>query len=294
MLRGLWNLIKKIYGFFVRLTVDRVGIYTAQASFFIILSIFPFILLLLNIIGYTSIDKDTIIALINNYLPETIKPLLIQIINELFTHISETLISIAAIAAIWSASKGVLSVMFGIYEIYKIHQDRNYFISRFISMAYTIAFVLVLIIAMILLVFGDEIFHILINLLPGLKRISLVTFIARYVVSFLMLLLIFMLILKVATFRRTKIKEIFPGAVISSVGWIIFSYIFSVYIANFSNMSYLYGSLTAVIVLMLWLYFCIYIFFIGAEINVLLYPDTINRPVLTHKENKHTEEITED
>lgn len=294
MLKGLWKLTKKIYGFFVRLSEDRVGIYTAQASFFIMLAIFPFILLLLNIIGYTSIDKDTIILLINNYLPETVKPLLVQIINELFTQVSGTLISITAIAAVWSASKGVLSVMFGIYEIYKLHRNRNYFISRFISMAYTVAFVFILVITMLLLVFGDKIFNLLISLIPALIEISALTSIVRYVVSFLMLVMIFMLILRVATFKRTTFKKVLPGAIISSIGWIVFSYIFSIYIDNFSDMTYIYGSLTAVIVLMLWLYFCIYIFFIGAEINKLIFPETMEDAVSKDEDTENIEEVIED
>lgn len=294
MLKGIWNLTKQIYGFFVRLSEDRVGVYTAQASFFIMLAIFPFILLLLNIIGYTSIDKDTIILLINNYLPETVKPLFVQIINELFMQVSGTLISITAIAAVWSASKGVLSVMFGIYEIYKLHRNRNYFISRFISMAYTVAFVFILVITMLLLVFGDKIFHLLISLIPALAEISMLTYIVRYVVSFLMLVMIFMLILRVATFKRTTFKKVFPGAIISSIGWIVFSYIFSIYIDSFSDMTYIYGSLTAVIVLMLWLYFCIYIFFIGAEINKLMYPETIEDALSKDEDTENIQEIIEE
>lgn len=294
MLKGMSNIIKKIYNFSIRMSEDRVGIYTAQASFFIMLSIFPFILLLLHIVGFTSIDKDTIILLINNYLPETVKPLLVQIINELFNYVSGTLLSIAAVAAVWSASKGVLSVMFGIYEIYKLHRNRNYFISRFISMGYTVAFILILVITMILLVFGDNIFHIFIRLVPALAEISVLTSIVRYIVSFLMLVLFFVLIFRVATFKRTTFKKVLPGSVISAIGWIVFSFIFSIYVDNFSNMTYLYGSLTAVIVLMLWLYFCIYILFIGAEINKLIYPETMEDAVLTNEDTENIEEVIED
>lgn len=253
---------------------DRVGIYTAQASFFIILSIFPFFLLFLNIIGMTSITSQSIINLLNTYAPDTIKPLLIQIIEELYTHVSGTAISIAAIVAIWSASKGVLSVMFGLYEISKIHQNRNYFISRFISMMYTILFVFSIIITMVLLVFGNSIFNFLISLLPFLKEISVLTLILRYLVSFLILSIFFIIIYKIANFKLTTIRKTLPGAMFSSLGWLVFSYVFSIYIDNFSNMSYMYGSLTAFIILMLWIYFCIYILFIGAEINKKLYPET--------------------
>ncbi len=274
MKKRLLQPILRIYDFCVRMAKDRVGIYTAQASFFIILSIFPFLLLFLNILGMTSITSKSIISLLNTYAPDTIKPLLIQIIEELYTHVSGTAISIAAIVAIWSASKGVLSVMFGLYEISKIHQNRNYFISRFISMMYTVLFVFSIIITMVLLVFGNSIFNLLISLLPFLKEISVLTLILRYLVSFLILTIFFIIIYKIANFKLTTIRKTLPGAMFSSLGWLVFSYVFSIYIDNFSNMSYMYGSLTAFIILMLWIYFCIYILFIGAEINKKLYPET--------------------
>lgn len=264
----------KIYDFCGIMAKDRIGIYTAQASFFIILSIFPFLLLFLNIIGITNITSDSIINLLNVYAPEIIKPLLIQIIEELYTHVSGTMISITAIIAIWSASKGFLSVMFGLYEISKIHQNRNYFISRFISMMYTIIFVFSITITMVLLVFGNSIFKLLISLLPFLKEISVLTLILRYLVSFLILLAFFIIIYRVANIRLTTVRKTVPGAMFSALGWLIFSYVFSIYVDNFSNMSYMYGSLTAVIIVMLWIYFCIYILFIGAEINKKLYPET--------------------
>ena len=267
------DIIKHIYNFFTKMSEDKVGIYTAQASFFIILSIFPFVLLLLNLIGITTIDKSFIIRSINTYIPDSVKPLLIQMINELYTHVSGTIISITAIGAIWSASKGFLSVMFGIYNIYKVHQRRNYFVSRFISMLYTVIFLIAMIISIILLVFGNKLFKFAISLIPALKDISILTLIVRYLIVFLALTMFFVIIFRLANFRCTTFFKVLPGAIFSSLGWIIFSYVFSIYVDNFSNMTYMYGSLTAVIILMLWIYFCIYIFFIGAEINKFFHPE---------------------
>jgi membrane protein len=258
---------KSILKFQKKLSEDKVGIYTAQASFFIILSIFPFVLLLLNLISLTDIDKSFVINGINTYLPDSIKPLLVQMINELYSHVSGTVISITAMGAIWSASKGFLSVMFGIYNIYKPSKTRNYFVSRFISMIYTIFFLVAILLTMVFLVFGNKIFNFAISLIPALKNISILTLIVRYIFVFLALTFLFVIIFKIANFKNTTFIKVLPGATFSSLGWIIFSYAFSIYVDNFSNMTYMYGSLTAFIILMLWIYFCIYIFFIGLEIN---------------------------
>lgn len=273
MKHKLSNLIKNIYNFFIILSKDRVGIYTAQSSFFIILSIFPFVLLFLNIIAHTPVDQSSLIYVVNEYIPEIIRPLLIQIIEELFTHVSGTALSISAIVAVWTASKGVLSLMFGLYEIYNINRDRNYFISRFISMAYTVVFLISLFITMVLLVFGNKLFTFAMSLIPALEEISILTVILRYLASFLVLAVFFILIFRISNIKHTTIRKVTPGAFLSSLGWIVFSYAFSIYVDNFSDMSYMYGSLTAVIIMMLWLYFCIYIFFIGAEINKRLHPE---------------------
>lgn len=267
------KIIKNIFGFFNMMSEDKIGIYTAQSAFFIILSIFPFVLLILNIIGFTPIDKNYIVSLLQTYAPSPVKPLLIQIINELFKHVSGTVISITAIVAIWSASKGVLSIMFGFYEINKIHQKRNYFVSRFVSMWYTVFFVISLVLSMTLLVFGNKIFHLLISFAPVLEQLTVFSIFIRYLVTFLYLTFFLVIIFKISNFKRASIRSVLPGALLGALGWIVFSYVFSIYIDNFSNMTYMYGSLTAVIILMLWIYFCIYIIFIGAEINKLITPE---------------------
>ena len=273
-MKKFMKISKNIYSFFNEMAKDRVGIYTAQASFFITLSLFPFLLLFLNIIGLTNIDKSMLINVISNYAPKVIEPLLVQIINELYLHVSGTIISITAIAAIWSASKGILSVMFGLYEISKIHRERNYFFSRFISMFYTALFLIAIIVTMVLLVFGNKIFNVLLSFLPILADITILTIILRYLGSFIILSAFFLIIYKIANFKLITVKKCLPGAFFSALGWMIFSYVFSIYIDNFSNMSYMYGSLTAFIIIMLWIYFCIYILFIGAEINKYLRPET--------------------
>ena len=164
--------------------------------------------------------------------------------------------------------------MFGLYEIVKIHQKRNYFISRFVSMLYTIIFTVALASTMVLLVFGNKLFNLAMSLAPWLRQISIVTLMLRYLLVFLLLVLFFSLIYRLANFKLATFGKVFPGAFFSALGWVVFSYIFSIYVDSFSGMSYMYGSFTAVIVFMLWIYFLIYIMFIGAEINKLLFPET--------------------
>ena len=234
--------INTIMDFVNAIGKDKVGVYSAQASFFIMLSIFPFAMLILNMIGLTPITEDYIVNFANSYLPDSVKPLIIQIINEMYSNVSGTVISITAIVAIWSASKGVL-------------------------------FVIAMVVTLVLLVFGNKLFKLAISIVPPLINVSVLYTITSYSAVFIILTLFFLIIFKVANLKLAKFRKILPGAVFSSLGWILFSFAFSIYVDNFSNMTYMYGSLTAVIIMMFWIYFCIYILFIGAEINVYFYPE---------------------
>lgn len=180
--------------------------------------------------------------------------------------------------------------MFGMYNIYKVHQNRNYFVARFISMIYTVLFLIAILITMILLVFGNRIFNLAISLVPALKDISILTLVFRYLIVFVVLSVFFVIIFRIANWKNTSFKKVFPGAIFSSLGWMVFSYGFSVYVDNFANMTYMYGSLTAFIILMLWIYFCIYIFFIGAEINIFFSPAIL----INHSGNSKNEQKISD
>ncbi len=104
-------------------------------------------------------------------------------------------------------------------------------------------------------------------MISGFMRyaISLRSFLALVV-----LVTVFAGLYTVVPVRRHSLKSQLPGAMFSTLGWIVFSGLFSIYFNNFSNYSYMYGSLTAVVVLMLWLYICICILLIGAELNYYL------------------------
>lgn len=271
-MKKIWNMCVNIYNFFCDMSDDHVGIYAAQASFFIFLSAFPFFLLLLNALAHTALDESYVIYLINTYIPHSLNPILIQLVNELYTHASGALLSITAILAVWSASKGFLAVMFGLYEIFNIHQKRNYIILRLISMIYTIFFIFVIVLSMTFIVFGNKLLKLAFSYIPGLQDIHFSLNLIRYGFFFLIMVLFFALLFRIINFKLTTFHIVLPGAVVCALGWSIFSYAFSVYIDNFFNMSYMYGSFTGVVLLMMWFYFCIYILFIGAEIIRHAYP----------------------
>ncbi|SFR57059.1 membrane protein [Anaeromicropila populeti] len=264
------SLYRKLLAFMHKLRDDYVSSFSAQAAFFIIISAFPFAMFLLTLIQYLPFTESTLLSLVAEYIPPAINATVISIITEIYDKASGTIISITAITALWSASRGFLAVIRGLNSVYGIHETRNYFKLRLVSTFYTLNFAIMLILSMCFLVFGNSLFLWIQHRLPKLEELALVIISLRTIVIMLVLVTFFLALYLFVPDRKSKLLNELPGAILSAAGWLIFSYLYSYYIEHLSNFSYTYGSLTAIVLLMLWLYACMYILFIGGAVNVWL------------------------
>ncbi|HKL99907.1 MAG TPA: YihY/virulence factor BrkB family protein [Mobilitalea sp.] len=260
--------IKLIGLFSKKISDEHVAAFSAQAAFFIIISFFPFIMLLLSIIRYIPFEESTMLEVFSQIFPSAINSLVVTVIDEIY-HIPSTgtLIPITAITALWSASKGFLAIMRGLNSVYEINESRNYFFLRITSTIYTLVFAIMLIASMVLFVFGNSLYLWIEQKIPAFQGMALLIISLRTIVGMIILLIFFLIIYLAIPNRKTKIINCLPGAILCSAGWMGFSYAFSYYIDHSSNYSSTYGSLTTIVLFMLWLYFCMYILFIGAEVN---------------------------
>lgn len=269
------SVIRLINAFGKKLDADHVAAYAAQAAFFIILSFFPFAMFLLTLLQFLPFSQTELITLVVQISPDYISEFLTPLIQEIYLNASPTLLSITVIAAIWAASKGFLSLSRGLNSVYNIHETRNYILLRIRAMIYTLIFALLLILLLALFVFGNQIALWISGHFPAIDKFALVIISARTVAGMAILMLFFLILYKFIPNRKTRLLHELPGAVLSAAGWVGFSFLYSFYIDNMSNMSATYGSLTAIVLLMLWLYACMFILFLGAELN-----DVLENPVV--------------
>ena len=264
-------LIRKIKTFINAVIKDNISIYAAQASFFIVISAVPFIMLLLTLIKYfLPMDQMVILRRINEIAPQTIVTFLTTIINELFSKTSSApIISVTAVSTLWLASKGVMALYLGVNNVFKPEKMPNYFYNRLISVLYTLIFIAALILTIAVFGFGSNIESFLSDKLPFIGAIVAFFMQIRVLLFIVILTLIFALFYSFLPRAKKGFKYQLPGALCAAAGWILFSFFYSIYIDYFSNYSYVYGSLAAIVFLMLWLYFCMNIFLYGAEINKL-------------------------
>lgn len=265
--RKIKDRITEILRFLKPMNIPLHGAYT---GFFLILSIFPTLVLLFALLGYTSYGVDEVLALVRGFLPEAFHPMAERLLVGAYEHTSGTVLSVSAVTALWSASRGVRGLLIGLNAVYGIEENRNYFVTRGISTLYTFLFLLVLVLTLVLHVFG--------NAVADYLRMTTVPFF-RFLLDAIDLRLFFLIALQTVLFtaiyavmpnRHTGIRQSLPGALLTAVGWLAFSDLFSLYVAYFPNYANIYGSVYAAALAMLWLYFCVCILFYGGALNRFL------------------------
>ena len=262
--------IRGVKYFLRKISASRISAYSAQTAYFMFLSLIPHIMLLLSLLqlfGNTGEELTKTISEISpGILGEFINKYVIEIISD--GRLTPTIIS--AVLLLWSASRGVFSIIGGLNSVYELKEMRKYLWVRFLSIFYTLAFIIIVCGVLLIIVFGDTLIELSNSFFPNLKGLVYIISSLRFIIGFIILVLFFSIVYKSMPCRKMKFIDQIPGAVIAGAGWVSFSILFSFYVDNFSNYANVYGSLTAIIVLMLWLYTCMYIMFIGAEINCIL------------------------
>lgn len=252
------------------LNKSNVSAFSGEATMFIFISFFPFIMFLLMLMKYTPLTADSLTDMIERVVPATSKGAIDSIINNIYTVSSGATVSFTLITLLWSASRGFLSLVRGLNSVYEVNETRKYLSMRLSSAFYAILLAILILFTLISLVFGNRIFAFLIYHFPKLNDLAILIISIRTIVSLCIYLLFFLFIYMVFPNRKSKLMYELPGALICSCGWLAFSYVYSYYVDHFIKNISMYGSLSALIFLMIWLYFCMNILFIGGKINQIL------------------------
>jgi len=264
--------IKGIFKFFDKIAEDHVSAYAAQSAFFLVLSLIPIILLLLTLVQYTPVTKADVMTVAYEFFPTSIRTAMVSIINEVYNQ-SRAVIPLTALVAIWSAGRGTLAMANGLNCIYKEKEVRGYLFLRLRSAIYTVLLVIVIVLSLVLLGFGNSISLWVNQYVPMLEYITEFIIEIR-TITILCVLIVFSLViyrfLPNNVNKQRKMKNQIPGSIFTAFGWTLASFIISVYMDIFKGFSNMYGSLTTIVLIMLWLYFCMYIMLVGGEINVFM------------------------
>lgn len=248
----------------------NIPLHAANTGYFIVLSVFPALLLVLSGLRFTGLQVEDLLEMLRGVLPEAMMGAAEELVYSVYRNATGTVAGVSALTALWSSSRGIYGLLTGLNAVYGVSEDRNYFYTRGISVLYTFLFDLVILLTLVLHVFGGT----LLNLLRSIDNPAVNFLIDILDLRFLLLLivqsLLFTMMYMFLPNRRNRFLESLPGGLLASIGWLLFSNVYSIYVTHFPRYANIYGSVYAIAISMLWLYFCMSILFLGGALNRLL------------------------
>lgn len=262
------RLLKNFREFENSMSQKNISAFSASTAFFLFLSLIPMLVLICAILPYTSLTEENFLVAVMTGIPHSMQPLISSIVKDVYSR-SAGILSVAVIGTLWSAGRGVLELIRGLNAINDVEENRNYFLLRIVSSVYTLIMIVTLILSLVLMVFGNSLVNLLFRDFPQTKLLFGFLLNFRFIFSWAILTLVFTMIYTFIPNRKQKFSSQLTGGMFSAIVWSVFSWCFSIYIDQFNGFS-VYGSLTTIIIVMLYLYFCMYIVMIGAYINSFL------------------------
>lgn len=252
---------------YIRYRDDGISDLSARLSFFLLLSMFPFLLFLLSLLSYTPVSAYEFAENITRFMPDDTGKFVAEVIGEMMNARSPVLLSISAIITIWSASGGISALSRGLNKAYDKEESRSYFKIKIMSVVFIIGIAALIIITLLFLVFGGAIGSFLSGLFSYPSESAALWELLRYAIPFFMMFLLFIMLYIFVPCCNIRFKEALPGAIFSTIGWIVTSLLFSFYTGNFANYTRLYGSIGGIVILLVWIYISCIIIILGGEIN---------------------------
>lgn len=241
----------------------------AQLAYFFLLSFFPLLIFIVSLLPYLKLNEEHVFDFIQSVVPIEVFLLAQGTITEVLTRQNGGgLISIGVIGTIWSASKGVnalIKTLNGAYET----KPKSGIITRAFSLLFTIALVIVILLALIVPIFGQQFIFSLFSSVGAEGSFFEFWKVVRWIIPPLLIFIVLNLMYWVIpnTDPRLHFISVLPGAIFSTISWVILIYGFSYYVNHFGNFTSTYGSIASVIILMLWLYFTGMILIFGGVLN---------------------------
>ncbi|ANY67245.1 ribonuclease [Paenibacillus sp. BIHB 4019] len=268
---------------YVRFRDDDVPGVAAQLTFYLILAFFPFLLFVVSLLGFVQLSGDSLVAELIRLLPAETGEAISKVLEEITQGSNGTLLSVGMLATVWSASNGMNAIIKGLNTAYEEQESRPFWKIRGIALIATLVLGLVITLVMLMLVFGQTISSYLFNLLHVPSESEWVWNLVKYAIPLAAMLIVFTMLYWIAPNRRLTIKEVLPGVLFTTIGWVAASMLFQFYINNFGSYSKTYGSIGGIIILLVWLFITSHIIILGGEMNACLARSRPSKPSLQER-----------
>ena len=253
-----------------RMIDNRLPDLSAQLAFYFLLSLFPFLIFAVTLLGF-YVSAEDVLALISRYVPVESRQLIERNVRSVLDVERGGLLSFGIIATIWPASHATNALIRALNEAYDVEESRSFWKARGLAIVLTFALIGILLVALVLPVFGKAIGTFLFSLFGLSEAFLSVWNVLRWGLSFVILFSVLVFLYYFAPNKRLGLQEIVIGSLFATISWQLVSFAFSYFVSQFGNYSATYGGLAGVIVLMLWFYLTGMILLVGGEINATLH-----------------------
>lgn len=253
-----------------RYSSDHVSALATKLTFYTLLSIFPFIIVFLEIFRISNFTDTSLFTDFTSLFPYTVINFVTYLYNDAVNNTSGTILPFASIIALWSASRAINAIIQSLRIAYRVQVKRNFIYMRLLAFGYTLAFIIVVILTGALILFGNRIYHTIMSYVDIPFDLERTIDILRYVTTIFISIVFFSGIYNVVPTKGHRFFSTLPGTLVATLGWIGTSAFFSIYANLSASLSYIYGSLADIVIVMLWLYVCSIIIVMGGEINAVI------------------------
>ena len=268
---------KRLWLFLIRLQReigydDCMGM-AAQIAYYTMLGLFPFLIFLLGLLGTFPLGESLqplLLEELQSQMPPEAAQYVTDTVLNLLPNRNESLLGIGLLASLWGASMAVGALITTINRAYNIRPRRNLVVQKLYAIALTLILSGLWLMSMTIILVGPGFTQQMFEFLGIASETNTFWTSIRLPMAFALNLLALSILYYIAPEAKQKFRWILPGAFTSALFWIVASSAFRIFLANFGAYNKTYGSLAAVVILLVWLWMSGFIFLLGAEINSLM------------------------
>jgi membrane protein len=258
--------VHSILGFVGELSKKKISVYASSTAYFLFSSIPPFIILMSMLLPRFGLSISELVKMVTDITPDDLDYQVTLIIQDAFAR-SGSVVPIMLVFMIWTAANSIAALSEGLRMAYGVRRQHRYLVFRLLSILYTFSVILLLTAYMLISMFGEKIMGLI-----GWNRLKLPRFLMMVLNwhNLFFLLVGFTTVLFMYVFlsgRRLSLRYYVFGTIFTVIAWDLFSVIFSAYLKYSTNRSVIYGSFSALVALLLWIYIAICILLAGGVLN---------------------------
>ena len=268
MIKKLKEKAAPLLAFSNGMTERRLTVYATSGCYYLFMALVPMVMVVCCLLPYTPFNKDLVLSYVDRYFSASLGDVVRQIVGAIYSSTGATL-TISILLTLYSASSSMKALMAGMDAAYGFEKKDGFVKYSLRALLYMVFLLVALVLALVVMVYGGKILALLAQKfqVPGVVKVLLS--VLRYVILMIPLFAFFALLYTWMPSEKVRFRDQIPGAVFAAVVWVIFSAVFNLYV-NVSGKYGAYGFIGTIMVVMLWMYYCLFFLLIGGYLNSYL------------------------